>query len=385
MRQTWGRVLGAGLILAGFVVSVLPTNNASAAQITTRSLELIGSGTDGGSKPGGTVNHKFNFIIPTNGTLGSIKFEYCTIARLETCVAPTAMNAAGATFGNETGSQVTGFSMGAKTANSFILTRTAASTGAINRNAILQANSVVNPNPAGDGPQDNYTFFVRISTYTSTDASGAPVDEGSVAASTSNAIQLTGTMPESLIFCTGGTVATTLGIPDCTTATAGDITFNQLFSPTDTAIAKSQMAASTNAGSGYVITVNGPTLASGANTIPAITAGGGAASIKGTGQFGLNLRANTTAAAPGFVTAGTSADLAPVSNGTDLRGQAIGDYATADTFKFVSGEAVADSAFNTAGPTNSQIYTASYIVNVAGNQLAGTYTTTLTYICTPTF
>ena len=379
MRQTWGRVVVTALVLAGLLVSTFTMQNADAAQITTRSLELIGTGTDGGSKPGGTVNHKFTFTIPTNGTLGSIKFEYCTIARLEACVAPTGMNAAGATFGNETGSQVTGFSMGAKTANSFILTRTAASTGAINQTAILQANSIVNPTP------ENYTFFVRITTYASTDATGSPVDDGSVAASTARAIQLTGTMPESLIFCTGESISTTGGIPDCTTATAGGVTFNQLFSPTDTAIAKSQMAASTNAGSGYVITVNGPTLTSGANTIPAIATAGGAASVKGTGQFGMNLRANTTAAATGFTTPGTSADLAPVSNGTDLRGQAIGDYDTADTFKYVSGEAVADSAFNTAGPTNSQIYTASYIVNVAGNQLAGTYTTTLTYICTPTF
>jgi hypothetical protein len=99
----------------------------------------------------------------------------------------------------------------------------------------------------------------------------------------------------------------------------------------------------------------------------------------------MNLRANTTAAATGFGVVGSTADIAPTSTGTDLRGQAIGDYDTPDTFKFVSGEAVADSAFNAAGPTNAQIYTASYIVNVAGNQLAGTYTTTLTYICTPTF
>jgi hypothetical protein len=383
MRQTWGRVLGAALILAGFVVSIMPPLNANAAQITTRSLELIGVGTVGGAQAGGAVNHKFTFTIPTNGTLGSIKFEYCTIARLEACVTPENMNASGASFGSEAGSAVTGFSMGAKTANSFVLTRAAASTGAANTTAVLQANNVVNPDPAGDN--DNYTFFVRISTYASTDASGAPVDEGSVAASTTNAIQLTGTMPESLIFCTGETITATAGIPDCTTATAGDITFNQLFSPTDTSVAKSQMAASTNAGSGYVISVNGATLTSGANTIPAIASAGGAASIKGTGQFGMNLRANTTAAAQGFSVAGSSADIDPVSTGTDLRGQAVGDYATPDNFKFVSGETIADSAFSVAGPTNAQIYTASYIVNVSGNQLAGTYNTTLTYICTPTF
>ena len=363
-------------LVAGLVVSVLP-GGASAAQITNRSLELIGAGSDGGSKPGGTVNHKFTFDIPTGGNLGSMQSEYCTTASVETCVAPTNMDASGATFGNETGSQVTGFSMGAKTANSFVLTRTAASiTGG--ETAVLQANSVVNPDPV------NYTFFVRISTYASIDASGSPIDTGTVAATTAEAIQLTGTMPESLIFCTGETISLNgSGVPDCTTATPGDVTFNQLFSPTDTSTAKSQMAASTNAGAGYAITVNGPTLTSGANTIPAITDPGGAASLKGTGQFGMNLRANTSAAATSFP--GSSADVAPVSNGTDLRGQAVGDYATADTFKFVSGETVADSAFNVAGPTNAQIYTASYIVNVAGNQLAGTYTTTLTYICTPTF
>lgn len=362
-------------LIAGLIVSALP-GDASAAQITNRKLDLIGVGTDGGSKPGGTVNHRFTFDLPTAGTLGSIKFEYCTTASVETCVAPTNMDASGATFGSEAGSDVTGFSMGAKTANSFVLTRVAAANAA-NDTAILQADSVVNPDPV------NYTFFVRITTYTSIDASGSPVDTGTVAASTAEAIQLTGTMPESLIFCTGETVSTTASIPDCTTATPGDITFNQLFSPTDTATAHSQMAASTNAGSGYAITVNGPTLTSGSNTIPAITTGGGAASIKGTGQFGMNLMANTVAAAASFP--GSSADIAPASNGTDLRGQAIGDYDTADTFKFVSGETVADSAFSAAGPTNAQIYTASYIVNVAGNQLAGTYTTTLTYICTPTF
>ena len=363
-------------LLAGILVSTLP-GNASAAQITNRKLDLIGTGTDGGSKPGGTVNHKFTFDIPTGGTLGSIKFEYCTTASVEACVAPTNMNAAGATFGNETGSEVTGFSMGAKTANSFVLTRVAAANTA-GDTAVLQANSVVNPDPV------NYTFFVRISTYTSTDASGSPVDTGTVAASTAEAIQLTGTMPESLIFCTGATVGVNgSSVPDCTTATPGNITFNQLFSPTDTATATSQMAASTNAGAGYAITVNGPTLTSGANTIPAIATAGGAASLKGTGQFGMNLRANTAGAAASFP--GSSADIAPASNGTDLRGQAIGDYDTADTFKYISGETVADSAFNVAGPTNAQIYTASYIVNVPGNQLAGTYTTTLTYICTPTF
>jgi hypothetical protein len=103
--------------------------------------------------------------------------------------------------------------------------------------------------------------------------------------------------------------------------------------------------------------------------------------VRGTSQFGLNLVANTTATS----TVAVGNAVAPTANGTDLRGQPSTGYDTIDNFKFVNGEAVAASNFNTPGPTNAQIYTASYIVNVAGSQTAGTYVTTLTYVCTATF
>jgi hypothetical protein len=95
----------------------------------------------------------------------------------------------------------------------------------------------------------------------------------------------------------------------------------------------------------------------------------------------MNLVLNTTTTS----TVAVGADISAPSNGTDLRGQALAGYDTPDVFKYVSGDTVANSAYTVAGPTNSQVYTASYIVNVAGNQLAGTYTTTLTYVCTSTF
>jgi len=56
-----------------------------------------------------------------------------------------------------------------------------------------------------------------------------------------------------------------------------------------------------------------------------------------------------------------------------------------DNFKFASGDPVADSANGGLGPTDAQIFTVTYIVNVTGSQPAGTYTATFTYICTPTF
>ena len=374
MRQTVGKTLAVVMAVAVGVLAMVPVNVANAAQLTNRKLTLVAGASDGGSKPGGVVNHLFTFNIPTAGTLGSIKFEYCTTASVNACVAPTGMSASAATFGSESGSGVTGFSMGAKTANSFILTRTAAANTA-NALANLQANSITNPTTV------NSTFFVRITTYTAASGGGTAVDNGSVAASTAEAIVLSGVMPESLIFCTGATVNT-----NCTTTTAGTIAFNQLFSPSDTATATSQMSASTNAGGGYAISVNGPTLTSGSNTIPGLTTAATAASTRGTSRWGLNLKANTTASST--VAAGT--ELTPVSNGTDLKGQAATGYNTADTFKFTTGDIVANSSYdgtsnNTPGATNSQVYTATYIANAAGNQASGTYTTTLTYICTPTF
>jgi hypothetical protein len=225
----------------------------------------------------------------------------------------------------------------------------------------------------------NSTFFVRISTYATIDATGGSTDAGAVTASTADPIILSGTMPESLVFCTGATVTTTLGVPDCSTATSGAISFNQLFSPTDTASASSQMAASTNAGSGYAITVNGPTLTSGANTVTAMASA--TTGVRGISQFGINLKLNTTAT----TTVAVGGEVAPVSNGTNYKAQAETGYNTVDTFRFVPGDVVADSGNGGLGATDAQIYTASYIVNVPGSQAAGTYTTTLTYICTPTF
>ena len=373
MSKVRGWLFGAATLLAVSPIWVVATTTTpvSAAQITNRSLTLqTGSGGDGGSQPGGVVNHRFAFTIPTTANLGSVRFEYCTIASQEACISPTGLNASSATFGGETGA--TGFSINSQNTNNVVIARASATSysGAVT----YTINGVTNPTTA------NETFFVRISTYPTLNGSGAATDTGSVAASTATQIVLSGVMPESLIFCTGETIALGgNGAPDCSTATAGVIEFNQLFSPTDTATATSQMGASTNATFGYSITVNGPTLTSGSNTIPGMAAR--ALGTRGTSQFGMNLRANTVTTS----TPAVGAEITPVSDGTDLRARATADYNVVDEFKFVSGDVVADSAFNTPGPTNAQLYTVTYMANVAGNQLAGTYTTTLTYVCTPTF
>ena len=356
------------MVLASVTV-IFGTNRAYAAQITNRSLTLQAGASDGGSKPGGVVKHYFQFTLPGGNTVGSIQFLYCTTAS-GTCTMPTGLVTTSATLGAETG--VTGFSMVNTTNGAPYLTRSAAAIGT-NVNATYRLDTVTNPTAT------NQTFYVRIATFASTNATGGSGDTGTVTASTATQIVLTGIMPESLIFCTGGQVLTTSGVPDCSTATSGAVSFNQLFSPVDTATATSQMAASTNAWQGYTISVNGPTLTSGANTITAMGTAG--ASVRGSKQFGLNLKANTTTTS----TPAVGTEVAPAANGTNYKGQAIGGYSTVDQFKFVSGETVADSANGGAGPSDSQIFTVSYIANVTGSLAAGTYTTTLTYICTATY
>lgn len=130
------------------------------------------------------------------------------------------------------------------------------------------------------------------------------------------------------------------------------------------------MTAASNATSGYVVTVSGATLTSGANTIDAYTAGG-AASVPGTEGFGINLKDNATP--------NVGAEVS--GSGT---GVAVGNFAIADTFAFNASGAntIANSA---SAPSGSSVFTVSYVANISASTAAGTYGTTLTYTATPTF
>ena len=126
------------------------------------------------------------------------------------------------------------------------------------------------------------------------------------------------------------------------------------------------MQAQTNAANGYAITVNGTTLASGVNTIPALASQ--TTSNLGVGQFGLNLRQNTVPAVGGD------------PNGTGS-GAVNANYNTSNQYRFNNGDVVAGATL----PTDANTFTSSYIVNIGGSQAAGVYTSTMTYICTASF
>ena len=389
-------LLGSALLLLGLVLQVLPQGLANAENLTSRSLTLEAGVTDGGSKPGGTVKHLFNFTTDFSNlseNVGSITFQYCTTGEPVSggigCVRPTGLDVSAATLSND-GGGVTGFTTlatssvddQADSVDNFI-TISKASTSSITTATALtkEFSSIVNPSGT------NETFYVRIAVYPNTTATGSPTDTGTVAASTADPIVLTGTMPESLVFCTGQAITETNNVPDCSSATAGNIFFNQLFSSTTTSWATSQMAASTNAGAGYAITVNGSTLTSGGNSITAIATAGGALSTPGTSQFGMNVVADTDANAATPAISPSSANVTTPTGNSFYHAQAVAPYATggaagAAKYAYVTGDTIANSNSQASDP---QVFTATYLVNVPGHQPAGTYSTTLTYICTATF
>ena len=202
--------------------------------------------------------------------------------------------------------------------------------------------SVTNPSAT------NSTFYARITLYSDA-AWTTAVDTGTVASSTAGQITVTASVDETLTFTLA---SATVALGTLSTSSTGSGT--------------STMSASTNASGGYAITVNGTTLTSGANTISAMAAN--AASSQGTGQFGINLKANTTPSV-GSNSSGAGSGVAATN------------YNTADSFRFVTGETVASAS----AATNSNTYTTSYIANIGGVQAPGSYSTTLTYIATATF
>jgi len=340
----------AGLIAIGLsailmLVALMPTP-AQAAQLTARKVTL------GTSAISTSNTHTFNYTVATTANIGSVKFEYCNAAS-GACVTPTGLTTTSATMGAQSGSGCVGFTMVNTTNGAPYITRTAASCTATT--AVSYAlGAITNPSTT------NTTFYVRITSYTSTTATTGATDTGTVATSTANQITVTADVDETLTFCvyTGANCA----------ASGSSVTLGSLNSSALTG-GISKMDAGTNATSGYAIQYTGPTLTSGANTIPAQGASAGG-STPGTSQFGINATGANT---------GVAGSAAP-SGGS---GTAATNYNVVNQYAFVASTLTTIASHT--GPTNSTTFTVSYIANIGTAQAAGAYTSTITYICTATF
>lgn len=345
-------------IFAGMVVVALLTagaaplfisSSANAALLEMRSVQL--SDPTAGAAD---VAYKFGFTTSTGASIGSIKFTICSNYLYEptdTCTPPSGFDASAATLTASSG--VTDFTLVPPASpNALILSRPVAAPVSP-QPLTYDFADIVNPNYIG-------SFYVRITTHTSLDASDAEVDFGNVVFGTTLDITITTEVPPYLLFCVGLTIE---GF-NCGTAEGGVLNFGEL-SARQTRTATSQMLASTNAAFGYSVTMAGNTMTAGNNVIPAMNGG---PSVLGTSQFGLNARANSSPAV----------GAEPFGPGLTMP---AAQYNAPNNFRFKSGEIIASS-----GTTDDyRKLTVSYIVNRSVSQEPGRYVATISYICLANF
>ncbi|HKX73571.1 MAG TPA: hypothetical protein VJM32_06130 [Candidatus Saccharimonadales bacterium] len=336
--------------------AIVPSAPASALQVTARSLTISNSAP--GNAGGTGVTYTFAFTPAQATNIKSVNIDICTTAS-GTCTPPSTNVPAGLTTTAAAVGTISGIGSGGSwtgtfTTNGRLRIANGSSTGAPTT-ASLQFTNITNPNAV------NTTFYARITTYSDATFT-TPIDTGTVASSTANQIQLSASVDETLTFCTGTSGITS---SSCAGATGTAVNLGALTAST-TGSGTSQIGISTNAATGYAVTVNGATLTSASNSVTALATQ--TASAQGSAQFGLNLKDN---AAP-------DVGAEPAGAGTATP---TANYNTADQYRFVTGDQVASKASSDA----FRLFTVSYIANIPGNQPAGTYTATMTYIATATF
>jgi hypothetical protein len=327
-------------------ISLVITISVNAADLTNRSVTI------GSSVAGATTTHDFRFNTSTNASIGSVVFEYCSNLPIygAPCTPPTGLNVSGVGIFSQSG--LNGFSVsGLTNANRIVLTRAPIVFAPLLANILFS--NAVNQNTVS-------TSYVRISTHSSIDGTGSPIDNGSVVYATSDSVGIGGYVPPFLTFCVGETVQI-----DCSSTSGSLASFGE-FSEFSTNTVTSQFSAATNDDTGYNTFINGQTMTSGNEIINPLAVN--SPSIVGNSQFGMNLRANTSP-----------------SSGSNVGGSGTGipapNYNIPNSYRFVNGELIASSVL----PTDFNRYTVTYIVNVSDNQRPGTYSTTLTYTAIASF
>ena len=334
------------LILMVIFVTFVPTVDAL-ERLLDRSLTVASS------EPGVTTNYKIAFTFREAPVVGSVDILFCmSPIPYEPCDIPTGLNVSNAVLSSQSGE--TGFYISQKTTNHIVLSRTPGPVGETPSTFVFD--NIVNPT------QMNHSFSARLADFESTDATGAVLNLGSVVTQITNPIYIETQVPPILIFCMSAQVS-----EDCLNVNPRQYTDMGDLSPDETLSAVSQMAVGTNASQGFVITVNGTTMQAGSHELTAPTQP--TPSAPGTSQFGLNLRENSTPV------------VGQDPDGSFTNAQPTPNYDIPNKFMFKNGDVVASS------PNVSLVrrFTVSYIANSTANQRAGTYTTTLTYICSGRF
>lgn len=356
--------IGADTIVPGLVAQ------ASAAQVTSRSIKMSDSNASAGS-----VKYQVGFTAPSNATIKGIVVDFCDGSPIigDSCSAPAGFSLGTPTVDTSTvpntGLTGTWTVATANTARTLELTN-ATGTALNNTAVIFTVSGITNPNTS------NHSFYARILTYTTTAGAtsyaagteGAYTDYGGVALSTGTVINITARVMETLSFCVyaaAGVCNTndpsiTIGH---TVGSAVIIDNNNI----DTADVNFSLA--TNAQSGAAVNIKGDTLKSGSNDINAPASATTATTFAaGTENFGVRVS-----------TSGTNITAAGPYNGG---ANAYGFYTSATDG---TTSTYGDLLCTLSGPTNSSISTLTFAATAGNTTPAGTYTASEQLIATGTF
>jgi hypothetical protein len=341
------KVLTAALLLIFIVTLGTLSASVSGAQLLVRSITLTSA------EINVTTTYKLGFRITTPGTLGSIQAQFCSNNPLftEPCDQPAGLDVSGAVLGAQIGE--TGFSVSnASTANNLILIRPPSASSV--QFSSYSLDNIVNPSATG-------SYYVRVQTFASNDASGASTDYGGLAFNINDNFRISAEVPPYILFCAGLTIPSY----DCGSSSGKTVDLGNLSSK-KTSSGQSQLLVATNAANGYTIYMQGTTLTSGNDVISSLTLPGVA--LAGSNQFGVNLRANLSPA--------VGSD--PVGPGSGLPAPS---YNQPDKFAFNSGDAIASAPQG----EDYRRYTISYVADVSGAQPPGIYVSTITYVAVGNF
>jgi len=337
------------VLLLAFASLLNKTPQVQAAGLSSRFNQISSSSISA------VASYLFGFNYTDNSTqVGSVVFEFCSNDPLlsSPCTVPTGLDVSGAALAVQTG--FTGFVIDSAdtTANKLVIARPGAAAPSAGQST-YRFNNITNPDSAG-------SYYVRLSTHSSLNGSGALIESGGLVFAILPTFNVVTEVPPYLAFC----AAISLSGLDCSSASNFAIDFGEL-STSSTSSGSSQFVVATNAGSGYSVTIDGPTMTSGSNIIPALSTP--SASNTGSSQFGINLRANST----------PSVGADPSTGGS---GNPTANYNSANQFQYVPGDIIASSS-----AVDSKKYTVSFITNIASDQAAGYYATTLSFICLANF
>lgn len=199
LSRKFKHIIAASALVAATIVPAVVPEVVSAATVTNRSIELSNS-----SVSATGVTYKVDFT--SVGAAGAFIIDFCSNTPLigQSCTAPTGFNVTSAA------SATAGFTTVDDINSSTVMVTGTIGTGA---DVSVELSGITNPSTAGPLYARIVTYSSPLSsggfgTYSATSLPSGAVDQGSVAISITNTIQVTGAVLESMIFCVSGAAIT---------------------------------------------------------------------------------------------------------------------------------------------------------------------------------